>query len=121
MDNTKVTMTIKEIKRVEVMTLLETGKITGSQAAKMMGLSLRQTRRIIKKYLEGGAANLLTFIAFPLFGCNPGATPMIPGGHNGLCGKFCAYFVYCMDTMDAVIRCGQLEYLTSNQQVIEKF
>ena len=36
MDNKKVTMTIKEIKRVEVMTLIETGKITGSQAAKMM-------------------------------------------------------------------------------------
>ena len=51
-------MTIKEIKRVEVMTLIETGKITGSQAAAMMGTSLRQTRRIIKKYREGGVENL---------------------------------------------------------------
>ncbi|HEY59338.1 MAG TPA: ISNCY family transposase [Anaerolineae bacterium] len=58
MDNIKVTMTIKEIKRVEVMILVETGKITGSQAATMMGTSLRQTRRIIKKYREGGAVNL---------------------------------------------------------------
>lgn len=58
MDNKKVTMTIKEIKRVEVVTLVEAGKITGSQAAKMMGISLRQTRRIIKKYREGGAASL---------------------------------------------------------------
>jgi len=58
MDNKKVTMTIKEIKRVEVMTLIETGKITGSQAATMMGTSLRQTRRIIKKYREGGVENL---------------------------------------------------------------
>ena len=58
MDNKKVTMTIKEIKRVEVMTLIEAGKITGSQAAKMMGISLRQTRRIIKKYRAGGAASL---------------------------------------------------------------
>ena len=32
----KVTMTIKEIKRVEVITLVENGKITGNQAAKMM-------------------------------------------------------------------------------------
>ena len=58
MDNKKVTMTIKEIKRVEVMTLIETGKITGSQAATMMGTSLRQTRRIIKKYRKGGVENL---------------------------------------------------------------
>ena len=58
MDNKKVTMTIKEIKRVEVVTLVETGKITGNQAAKMMGISLRQTRRVIKKYREGGAASL---------------------------------------------------------------
>jgi predicted DNA-binding protein (UPF0251 family) len=58
MDNKKVTMTIKEIKRVEVVTLVETGKITGNQAAKMMGISLRQTRRIIKKYREGGAESL---------------------------------------------------------------
>ena len=58
MDNKKVTMTIKEIKRIEVMMLVETGKITGSQAAKMMGTSLRQTRRIIKKYHGGGAVSL---------------------------------------------------------------
>ena len=58
MENKKVTMTIKEIKRVEVMTLIDNGKVTGNQAAKMMGISLRQTRRIIKKYREGGAANL---------------------------------------------------------------
>jgi transposase len=50
--------TIKEIKRVEVMTRVDTGKITGSQAAKMIGISLRQTRRVIKKYLTGGAASL---------------------------------------------------------------
>ncbi|HEY59224.1 MAG TPA: hypothetical protein G4N92_00835 [Anaerolineae bacterium] len=50
MDNIKVTMTIKEIKRLEVMMLVETGKITGSQVAAMMGTSLRQPRRIIKKY-----------------------------------------------------------------------
>ena len=58
MDNQKVTLTIKEIKRVEVMTRVDTEKITGRQAAKMMGISLRQTRRIIKKYREGGAASL---------------------------------------------------------------
>ena len=35
MDNKKVTMTIKEIKRVEIMTRVETGKIMGSQVVRM--------------------------------------------------------------------------------------
>lgn len=59
MDNKKVTMTIKEIKRVEVMTLIEARKITGIQAAEIMKLSMRQTRRIIKKYRTGGAESLV--------------------------------------------------------------
>ena len=58
MDDKKVTMTIKEIKRVEVMTLVESGKLNGRQAAEIMKLSLRQTRRIIKKYRQGGAESL---------------------------------------------------------------
>ena len=59
MDNKKVAMKIKEIKRVEVMALIDTGKITGIQATKMMGISLRQTRRVIKKYSAGGAESLV--------------------------------------------------------------
>lgn len=51
-------MTIKELKRVEVMTLLEKGMITGKQAAEMIDLSVRQTRRIISKYRQGGAQGL---------------------------------------------------------------
>jgi transposase len=58
MDNKKVTMTIKEIKRVEVMKLIEAGKVTGEQAAEMMNISLRQTRRIIKRYQQGGVESL---------------------------------------------------------------
>ena len=59
MDNKKVTMTIKELKRVEVMKLIEVGKMTGKQAAEIMKISLRQTRRIIEKYRQGGAESLV--------------------------------------------------------------
>jgi len=59
MENKKVTMTLKEIKRVEVMKLVESKQITGEQAAGMLGLSLRQTRRIIQKYRSGGATALM--------------------------------------------------------------
>jgi len=37
MDDKKVTMRIKEIKREEVMTLVESGKITASQASLSSG------------------------------------------------------------------------------------
>lgn len=59
MENKKVSMTLKEIKRVEVMKLVECKKITGREAAEMLGISLRQTRRIIQKYRDGGAAALM--------------------------------------------------------------
>jgi transposase len=59
MDNKKVTMTIKEIKRAEVMKLVEAGTINGKQAAEIMKLTLRQTRRIIKRYRQGGAESLV--------------------------------------------------------------
>ena len=59
METKKVTMTITELKRVEVMTLLESGRVTGKQAIEMMDLSVRQTRRIIRKYRAGGAEKLV--------------------------------------------------------------
>lgn len=59
MENTKVTMTLKEIKRVEVMKLIERGTITGKQASEMLGVSLRQTRRLIQRYRSGGATSLI--------------------------------------------------------------
>lgn len=59
MENKKVSMTLKEIKRVEVMKLFESKAITGREAAEMLGLSLRQTRRIIQKYRSGGATALI--------------------------------------------------------------
>jgi transposase len=59
MDNIKVTMTLKEIKRVEVMKLIERGAITGKQASEMLGISLRQTRRLLQRYRSGGATSLI--------------------------------------------------------------
>jgi transposase len=59
MDNKKVTMTIKEIKRAEVMKLVEAGTINSKRAAEILKLSLRQTRRIIKRYRQGGAESLV--------------------------------------------------------------
>lgn len=41
------------------------------------------------------------------FQCNCVAVLMRHRGSNGHNGQNDAYFVYCMDTMDAVIRCGQ--------------
>jgi hypothetical protein len=35
----------------------------------------------------------------PYFGCNAGATPVIPGAHNALCGQNLPVFVHCVDTM----------------------
>lgn len=52
-------MTLKEIKRVEVMKLIESGTITGKQASEMLGLSLRQTRRLLQRYRSGGATSLI--------------------------------------------------------------
>jgi len=43
MDKIKVNMTLKEIKRVEVLKLFESKAITGREAAEMLGISLRQT------------------------------------------------------------------------------
>lgn len=59
MEEKKVTMTIEELKRVEVMTELERGGISGKEAAEIIKRSVRQTRRIIRKYRERGAEGLV--------------------------------------------------------------
>ncbi len=47
--------------------------------------------------------------------CNFGAIGMKQGGNNGHNGQFSHSIVYCVDTMDAVLRCGHKEQLTLNQ------
>ncbi len=51
-------MTIKEQKRLKVLNKVEVGGMTGAQAAQMLGLSVRQVRRLLAAYREKGAAGL---------------------------------------------------------------
>ena len=54
----KVTLNRKEQGRVGVLVEVEKGLITGRQAARMMGVSLRQMRRLIAAYRKEGIAAL---------------------------------------------------------------
>ena len=47
--------------------------------------------------------------------CNFGAIGMKQGGNNGHNGQFSHSLVYCVYTIDAVLRCGHKEQLTLNQ------
>ena len=55
---TKVTLNMKEQKRLRVLNEVEAGRLTGKQAAELLGLSVRQVRRLIASYREKGAAGL---------------------------------------------------------------
>jgi transposase len=54
----RVTLTVEEQKRLKVITEIEAGRMTGREAAEMVGLSLRQVRRLIAAYRKEGAAGL---------------------------------------------------------------
>ena len=54
----KVTLTMKEIKRLYVVQQVEEGQMTGVQGAEVLGLSLRQMRRLMVKYRRRGAPGL---------------------------------------------------------------
>ena len=54
----RVILSMKELKRLKVVTEIEAGRITGSEAARVLGLSLRQVRRIVAAYRKEGAASL---------------------------------------------------------------
>jgi transposase len=51
-------MTHKELNRVAVVQQVSVGNLTGAEGARLLGLSLRQVRRLVKRYREGGAAGL---------------------------------------------------------------
>lgn len=55
----RVTLNMKEIKRLYVMQQIVDQQLTGAQAAQLLGLSLRQIRRLIAKYREQGAPGLV--------------------------------------------------------------
>lgn len=55
----RVTLTMKEIKRLYVLQQIADKQLTGSKAAELLGLSLRQIRRLIAKYREQGAPGIV--------------------------------------------------------------
>ena len=57
--DTKVTMTQREIVRMEVVQALEAGHMIGREAATLLGVSERQVKRLRKAYREGGATGLV--------------------------------------------------------------
>ena len=58
MNERSVTLTVKEQKRLKVIAEVDAGRMIGREAAKMLGLSTRQTRRLIAAYRKEGAAGL---------------------------------------------------------------
>ena len=52
----KVTLNVKEQKRLLVLNEMLAGRMTGQEAAELLGLSLRQTRRLMAAYRQEGAA-----------------------------------------------------------------
>ena len=54
----EVTLNVKEQKRLLVLNEILVGRLTGQEAAEVMGLSLRHTRRLIAAYRQEGAAVL---------------------------------------------------------------
>jgi transposase len=54
----KVTLNNKEQKRLMVLNEVLAGRLTGEEAAQMLGLSLRQTRRLLAAYRREGAVGL---------------------------------------------------------------
>jgi transposase len=57
--NERVTINMNEIKRHHVLQLVEENRITGVEASKHLGLSLRQVRRLLAKYRQEGMAGLV--------------------------------------------------------------
>lgn len=55
-----ITMSVKEISRIEVVSKVLSKHITGLQAAETLGLSVRQVRRLIKKYKKNGPKGLIS-------------------------------------------------------------
>jgi len=57
--NKKVTLSMDEIKRLDVIHKVESNQLTGKQAAERLRLSERQVRRLIARYREQGAPGLV--------------------------------------------------------------
>jgi len=58
MENKGVTLTVKEQKRLNVMSELDGRRVTGCEAADVLGVSLRHVWRLLAAFREEGAAGL---------------------------------------------------------------
>jgi transposase len=59
MNEKRVTLTINELKRLKVVQEMEAGRMTASEGAEALELSVRQVRRLKRAYREKGAAGLV--------------------------------------------------------------
>jgi transposase len=59
MNDRCVTLTVKDQKRLMLIAEVDAGRLTAREAAVMLGLSLRQTRRLIAAYRQDGVAGLV--------------------------------------------------------------
>jgi transposase len=59
MDKT-LTMSTKELSRLEVMQRLKDKRLVQKEAAKLLGLSIRQIKRLWQKYQKEGAKGLIS-------------------------------------------------------------
>jgi transposase len=57
--NKRVTFNMNEIKKMSIVQQVEDKQLTGSQAAERLSLSVRQVRRLMARYREGGAPGLV--------------------------------------------------------------
>lgn len=55
-----LTMSQKELTRLEIMPRLETKRLRQREAAKMLGVSERHMRRLLRKYREQGVSGLIS-------------------------------------------------------------
>jgi transposase len=55
-----ITMSAKELSRLEVMQRLEEKRLKQKEAAEMLGISVRQIKRLVSKYRKNGAGGLVS-------------------------------------------------------------
>jgi len=60
---TLLLMSIKELSRVELLQRVSDRRLSVKAAADLMGLSRRQTTRLLKAYRDVGAAGLISMLA----------------------------------------------------------
>jgi transposase len=55
-----LTMSTQELSRLEVMQRVREKRLTQKEAGEMLGLSVRQVKRLLRKFRQGGASELVS-------------------------------------------------------------